>query len=79
MNKPIVHTAVLAVALTAGLPISAAHAQIDERLWGLSMIGADKAWELGYRGNGVIIGVMDQSADPLVACEESVFVRRGVS
>jgi subtilase-type serine protease len=65
MSKPIIHTAMLAVALTASLPISAAHAQIDSRLWGLSMVGADKAWELGYRGNGVIIGVMDQSADPL--------------
>ena len=48
-----------------GFSIQSAHAQIDSRLWGLSMVGADKAWELGYRGNGVIIGVMDQSADPL--------------
>lgn len=61
MNKPIIHTAVLAVALTAGLPISAAHAQLDERLWGLSMIGVDKAWAQGFRGNGVVVGVMDDA------------------
>lgn len=61
MNKPIIHTAVLAVALTAGLPISAAHAQIHERLWGLSLIGVDKAWEQGFRGNGILVGVMDDA------------------
>lgn len=51
----------LAVALIASLPISAAHAQIDDRLWGLSMIGVDKAWAQGFRGNGVIVGVMDDA------------------
>ena len=61
MNKPIIHTAVLAVALTASLPISAAHAQIHESLWGLSMIGVDKAWEQGFRGNGIVVGVMDDA------------------
>ena len=51
----------LALALTAGLAISAAHAQIDDRLWGLSMIGVDKAWEQGFRGNGIVVGVMDDA------------------
>lgn len=61
MTKSIVHTAIVAVALSASLPISAAHAQIDERLWGMSMIGVDKAWERGFRGNGIIVGIMDDA------------------
>lgn len=36
-----------------------AHAQIDERLWGLSMIGVEKAWQSGFSGHGVPVGVMD--------------------
>lgn len=36
-----------------------AHAQMDERLWGMSMIGVQKAWENGFRGSGVLVGVMD--------------------
>lgn len=39
-----------------------AHAQIDERLWGMSMIGVEKAWAQGFRGNGVVVGVMDDPA-----------------
>ena len=27
--------------------------------WGIQMIGADKVWEMGYRGQGVIIGGQD--------------------
>lgn len=43
---------------------SFAHAQMDERLWGMSMIGVQKAWENGFRGSGVLVGVMDNWAQP---------------
>lgn len=58
---------ILPAVVVSSLTISSqpAQAQIHSRLWGLSQVGADKAWELGYTGHGVIIGVMDQSADPL--------------
>ena len=51
MTKPRPLVVVLAATLTVGLPMQTAHAQIDERLWGLSMIGVDKAWAQGFRGN----------------------------
>lgn len=53
MNKPVIHTAVLAVTPTASLPMSAAHAPIDDRLLGLSMIGVDKAWKQGFLGREI--------------------------
>ena len=61
MTKPRPLVVVLAATLTVGLPMQTAHAQIDERLWGLSMIGVDKAWAQGFRGNGVVVGVMDSA------------------
>lgn len=65
MKNYILAATVSAAALCCiALSTQSAHAQIDSRLWGLSMVGADKAWELGYRGTGVIIGVMDESANP---------------
>lgn len=40
--------------------VSLAHAQaIDDRLWGLHMIGLEQARQAGFTGAGVMIGVMD--------------------
>ena len=40
--------------------VSLAHAQaIDDRLWGLHMIGLEQARQAGFTGGGVTIGVMD--------------------
>lgn len=35
----------------------------DQIPWNISIMGAPRAWDLGYRGDGVIIGVMDTGAD----------------
>lgn len=43
--------------------VSLANAQaIDERLWGLRMIGVDQARDAGFTGAGVKIGVMDNGS-----------------
>jgi subtilisin family serine protease len=36
---------------------------LGELPWGLTMIGADKAWEMGYRGQGVVVGGHDTGVD----------------
>ena len=62
--KNILATAGALTLATMAASIDHAHAQIDERLWGMSMIGVGKAWENGLRGRGVHIGVMDEWAQP---------------
>lgn len=58
MNRLLTTASMLALAATLASTVSA-RAQVDERLWGLSMVGAQKAWEKGYRGAGVVVGIMD--------------------
>lgn len=36
----------------------------DEIEWNIKAIGADKAWEDGVTGKGVVVGIMDSAVDP---------------
>lgn len=62
MYSPTTIAAVLAGTLAWALPVTTAQAQVDPRLWGLSMIGVDKAWAQGFDGRGIAVGVMDDAA-----------------
>lgn len=62
--KNILATAGALTLATMAASVDHAHAQMNERLWGMSMIGVQKAWENGFRGSGVLVGVMDNWTQP---------------
>jgi hypothetical protein len=43
---------------------SVARTKSQDLPWGISQITAPDAWALGYRGNGVKVGIMDSGGDP---------------
>ncbi len=36
----------------------------NEVAWGITMIGADQVWAMGYKGQGIVIGSADTGVDP---------------
>lgn len=44
-------------------PSSMDHARNLELPWGISLIGADQVWAMGYRGQGVVIGSHDTGVE----------------
>jgi len=49
--------------IEAPAEIAAAQLTPTEIEWGIQMIGADQVWEMGYRGQGVVIGGQDTGYD----------------
>ena len=44
-------------------PIIENTAPLREAEWGIRMINADQVWEMGYRGQGVVVGGQDTGYD----------------
>lgn len=45
------------------LPVEENAARLRETTWGIQMINADDVWELGYTGEGVVVGGQDTGYD----------------